>query len=149
MNVLLGLLVCLNFACGADVSAGTEGAHIVSVSASGNENNYTFSVGIKSPDTGCKQYADWWEVISEDGELVYRRILGHSHAGEQPFVRSGGKVQIKEGQRVFVRAHMNNSGYGGIVFAGSVENGFAKVELDQSFGADLESMSPQPSGCAF
>jgi len=149
MNLLLSLIFCLNIACGADVSESIEGANIVSVSVSGSEDNYTFSVGIKSPDTGCRQYADWWEVISKEGELIYRRILAHSHVGEQPFVRSGGKVKIKKQQTVFVRAHMNNSGYEGEVFKGSVENGFVKTEIDKTFGADLESISPQPVGCAF
>ena len=51
-------------------------ATIVSVASSGSNANYTFSVGISSPDTGCDQYANWWEVITEDGTLLYRRILG-------------------------------------------------------------------------
>ncbi len=79
-------------------------AEIVSVVVSGNENGYSFSVGIKSPDTGCDQYADWWEIISEDGNLVYRRVLAHSHVDEQPFVRSGGPVAVTKEQTVYIRA---------------------------------------------
>ncbi len=122
---------------------------IVSVTTSGNSNNYTFNVGITSPDTGCEQYANWWEVITEDGALVYRRILGHSHVNEQPFIRSGGSVTISEDQIVIIRAHMNNSGYGGKAFKGSVSSGFSKITLQNDFALELAELEPQPNGCAF
>ncbi len=124
-------------------------AKIVSVSVSGEEGSYSFNVGIKSPDTGCDQYADWWEVISEGGQLLYRRILAHSHVNEQPFSRSGSPVVIKKDQIVFVRAHMNTNGYGNEVFKGSVETGFEKNMLDKTFADQLELVAPLPGGCAF
>ena len=88
-----------------------RGAEVTSVSVSGGAGAYTFSVGVKSPDTGCEQYADWWEVLSEDAQLIYRRILTHSHVTEQPFTRSGGPVTVDTGQIIIIRAHMNNLGY--------------------------------------
>jgi len=124
-------------------------AKIVSVTTSGNENKYSFSVGILSPDTGCNQYADWWEVISEDGKLIYRRILVHSHIDEQPFVRSGGDVAIKKDQIIIVRVHMNNSGYSLITFKGSVANGFSEFKTVNKFVDDLANQEPLPTGCAF
>jgi len=127
----------------------TEKAAIVSVSASGDENNYTFSVGVRSTETGCAQYANWWEVISEDGNLIYRRILGHSHVNEQPFVRSGGTIDIDENQIVIIRAHMNTSGYGTDVYKGSVLQGFTKTTLTADFASELASQAPLPNGCAF
>lgn len=150
MNFSVSLLILLSVACkqeSADIVRGF--ADVVSVTTSGNEDSYNFSVGIESPDAGCKQYANWWEVISEDGELMYRRILVHSHNNEQPFVRSGGRVEIKKDQIVIIRGHMNNSGYGGVAFTGSVEGGFEQMDLDAGFAKDLETASPQPSGCAF
>ena len=124
-------------------------ADVTSVDVSGNEGDYTFRVEVSSPDTGCEQYADWWEVVSEDGELIYRRVLLHSHVNEQPFTRSGGPVEIEADTDVWVRSHMNNSGYGGEAFFGSAETGFEKMELDKEFAADLENREPLPDGCAF
>lgn len=124
-------------------------ASIVSVTTSGTVSNYTFSVGIASPDTGCNQYADWWEVVTEDGILLYRRILAHSHVNEQPFVRSGGSVAITDDQIVIIRAHMNTSGYGTIAFLGSVNEGFTETTLDVDFAQSLATAVPLPDGCAF
>lgn len=49
-------------------------ADILSVKIMGSQNSYQFQVEVSSPDTGCDQYADWWEVLSEDGQLLYRRV---------------------------------------------------------------------------
>lgn len=119
------------------------------VITSGIEDDYTFSVTLRSPDQGCQQYADWWEVISIDGDLIYRRILMHSHVDEQPFTRSGGKVKIKADQEVIVRAHMNNSGYGSQGMKGSAAQGFQNIALPAGFAANVETKDPLPSGCAF
>jgi len=113
-------------------------------------NSYQFSVGIHSPDKGCEQYADWWEVLSETGTLIYRRILIHSHVHEQPFIRSGGAVRIAADEVVYVRAHMHPAGYGGSVFKGSVQTGFQKVTVvGPGFAAEVEREPPQPDDCAF
>ena len=131
----------------------TTGPAIVqAVKISGSENAYTFAVTLKSPDTGCEQYANWWEVISADGNtLIYRRILGHSHVDEQPFTRSGGAVEIAADAEVIIRAHMHPLGYGEgeITMQGSVANGFTAFNITADFAADLEGVAPQPTGCAF
>ncbi len=124
-------------------------AEVSKVSISGNEQSYTFNVTIKSPDTGCQQYADWWEVIDLEENLIYRRVLAHSHVNEQPFSRSGGTINILKNQEVYIRAHMNNTGYGSNVLKGSVESGFIKEELKTSFAAKLENVAPLPNNCAF
>ena len=124
-------------------------ASISKVSVSGDESNYIFSVEVKSPDLGCNQYADWWEVISEEETLIYRRILAHSHVNEQPFTRSGGAVGITKDQIVYVRVHMNNKGYGKLVYKGSVAGGFNQETLEVSFASELETTEPLPTGCAF
>jgi len=124
-------------------------ALITSVDFSGDEGAYQFSVGISSQETGCDQYADWWEVIDQEGNLLYRRILAHSHVNEQPFVRSGGSVAISATDRVIVRAHMNNTGYGRQAFAGSVQDGFTEEFLAEDYFLNLAQEGPLPDGCAF
>jgi len=136
-------------ACNPTEMSREEMADVIKVEASGNTGSYTFNVTIKSPDTGCDQYADWWEVISPDGRLLYRRILAHSHVNEQPFTRSGGKVDVAPDQTVIVRAHMNNTGYGGAAMRGTVGSGFQSEQLDSDFANALEDEPPLPNGCAF
>ena len=41
-------------------------ADVLEVSPSGERGAYSFAVTLRSPDTGCERYADWWEVVSED-----------------------------------------------------------------------------------
>jgi hypothetical protein len=122
---------------------------VISVEVSGEPGAYQFSVEISSPDLGCQQYADWWEVVDEQGELVYRRVLGHSHVDEQPFTRSGGPAPLEMNDTVTVRAHMHPSGYGGAAFKGSVEAGFQEIEFDPDFAPDLGDIPPLPASCAF
>ncbi|MFT5891392.1 MAG: hypothetical protein ACI9Y7_001494 [Dokdonia sp.] len=124
-------------------------ASVVSVTTSQVGDGYTFSVGVSSPDTGCDQYANWWEVVSEEGTLIYRRILAHSHVNEQPFVRSGSAVTITATQEVIIRVHMNTTGYSTQGYKGSVTNGFSEYMILEDFANELADQAPLPSGCAF
>lgn len=127
----------------------TNLADVLSVAASGAPGAYQLSVTVRSPDTGCQQYADWWEVLSEDGRLLYRRVLSHSHVEEQPFTRSGGPVPIGPDTVVWVRAHMHPSGYGGQALRGTVRQGFRPAQLAAGIGAQLAQQPPWPGGCDF
>lgn len=132
-----------------DAGTATALADVRSVEVSGEPGDYRFSVEVRSPDEGCEQYADWWEVLTAEGELLYRRILAHSHTNEQPFVRSGGPVTIEPDTPVVVRAHMHPTGYGGQTLQGTVEDGFEVVDLSPDFASEVEDAPPQPEGCAF
>ena len=124
-------------------------ANVTAVTITGESGAYRFSVTLKSDETGCAQYADWWEVLSEKGDLLYRRILVHSHPDTQPFTRSGGLINIEKVSIVYVRAHMNKLGYVGDVFRGSVAKGFKHATELPTFSQTLEKQSPLPKGCAF
>ena len=124
-------------------------ANVTAVTTKGKENAYHFAVTLESEETGCEQYTDWWEVLSEKGDLIYRRILIHSHPDMQPFTRTGGYVKIKQDEIVYVRAHMNKLGYVGDVFKGSVKNGFKKVDKIPDFDEKIEKQTPLPAGCLY
>ena len=124
-------------------------AKVTQVKVTGELNDYDFAVTIDSPDTGCDRYADWWEVITPEGELLYRRVLLHSHVDEQPFERSGGPVAIEPGQEVIVRVHTSSDGYSKFARRGTAVSGFTAVTLAEDFANNLESVEPLPQNCAF
>ena len=124
-------------------------ATVEQVAVTGSEQAYTLTVTLASPDTGCDQYADWWEVITPEGDLIYRRILVHSHVDEQPFTRSGGPVEITADQTVIVRGHMHPSGYGDQAMTGSVAEGFTITTVALDFAQDLALAPPLPQDCTF
>ena len=124
-------------------------AQVIEVTISGESNAYTINTTISSPDTGCDQYADWWEIIDLEGNLIYRRILTHSHVDEQPFTRSGSNIPLKNEDEVYIRVHMNTTGYASAVQKGSIVNGFSAAELSSDFAKGLEKVAPLPNGCAF
>jgi hypothetical protein len=125
-------------------------ADVVDVRSSGSAGALTVSVTVRSPDTGCDRYADWWEIVTADGQLVHRRILNHSHVDEQPFTRSSeGPVDLDLDEPVVVRAHLHPDGYGGIQFRGTFADGLASDGADATFAADLEGSQPLPDDCWF
>lgn len=124
-------------------------AQVIGVTVSGNPGAYIFAVTIQSPDTGCDQYADWWEALTSDGELIHRRVLLHSHTGEQPFTRSGRPVNIQPDETIIFRGHMSANGYGSSAYQGSVATGFTPTNLPDDFARDVAAQGPLPTGCAF
>jgi hypothetical protein len=135
----------------APESGDTDGAvaTVEQVEVTGSEQAYTVAVTLASPDTGCDQYADWWEVVTPEGDLIYRRILVHSHVDEQPFTRSGGPVAIAADQTLIVRGHMHPSGYGDQAMTGSVAEGFTTTTVAPDFAQDLTLAPPLPEDCTF
>jgi len=134
-------------ACSADIAPGT--ANVIDVETKGTSGKYYFYVTLLSDETGCEQYADWWEVLDENGKLLYRRILVHSHPDDQPFRRSGGSVDVTPTQTLYIRAHMNKNAYKGDLFKGSISKGFSKTQESVKNSSVVESLFPQPNGCLF
>ena len=137
----------------ADAPCAGNNADVVGVTTSGGGGSATFAVSIRSDETGCQCYADWWEVVGLDGSLIQRRILLHPHENEQPFTRSGDTVQLADDLYVIIRAHMHGGGsgpggYGGAVFKGSLRDGFKAATAPEDFAPGLETQQPLPDGCA-
>jgi hypothetical protein len=87
---------------GASLAGDVE---IVDATAKERAGGWTFSVTLKHGDTGWDHYADLWEVYTQEGELLGRRVLAHPHVNEQPFTRSLSGVQIPDGvTTVIIRA---------------------------------------------
>ena len=88
----------------------------------GNSGAWTFYVTVQHPDTDWEDYADGWDVVTLEGEVIkpdpnspFTRLLLHPHVGEQPFTRSQGGIVIPPDiTQVQVRAHDIVNGYGGI-----------------------------------
>jgi hypothetical protein len=73
-----------------------------------------FVVTLRHADAGWKHYANRWEVLSLEGELLATRVLRHPHVEEQPFTRALPDVKIPTSlEKVRIRAHDSVHGYGG------------------------------------
>lgn len=147
MAVGAGMVALLALLVAAPATAEPR-ADVLRVTARGRPGAYQLAVTVKSPDRDCDQYANWWEVVSEDGRLLFRRILMHSHPEEQPFTRPGGPVAIAADDTVIVRAHLHPSGYGGVALRGSVAKGFERwTDAPPGFAVDLARDEPLPIEC--
>ena len=94
------------FAGVADVVNATAVCHL--------ESTCDFTATIRHEDTGWEHYANQWEVLSLDGEMLGVRVLHHPHVNEQPFTRSLNGVSIPPSiKRVKIRAGDSVHGYGG------------------------------------
>jgi hypothetical protein len=126
-------------------------ANVIAVAASGNENNYTFDATLETSDIDCSHFANWFEVLTDSGELLYRRILVHPHTDAfsgNPYTRGGGPVSITSDQKVIVRAHLNDLGYVGMAMRGTVDSGFENApDITAAFAPDVASELPQPEEC--
>lgn len=74
---------------------------------------YRISVTVQHEDEGWDHYADKWDVLDLDGNILGTRVLMHPHVSEQPFTRSmtlSIPMHVKE---IKVRAHDKIDGYGG------------------------------------
>ena len=78
------------------------------------DDRYRFQVTLRHEDTGWDHFANAWEVLGPDGEILATRVLGHPHVNEQPFTRSLSGVKIpKDIKVVTLRARDLVHGYGG------------------------------------
>lgn len=79
-----------------------------------SENSCTFAVTVRHEDEGWDHYADGFEILGVDGEVLGTRVLRHPHVNEQPFTRALQGVEIPESvTEVRVRAHDSVHGHGG------------------------------------
>ena len=74
----------------------------------------TFRVTVKHVDEGWIHYADRWEILSLERDILATRVLHHPHTEEQPFTRLLSGISLPADTReVILRAHDSVHGYGG------------------------------------
>jgi len=118
-----------------ETSANADVEYVRAVQAA--DGTWTFHVTVRHPDTGWEDYANGWDVLTPDGEVIkpdpsspFTRLLLHPHETEQPFTRSQNGVAIPpDVTQVRVRAHDSVDGFGGREVA---------VDLPVSSGPDFE-----------
>jgi len=82
------------------------------VHALGN-GQYRIDVTVEHSDDGWDHYANRWDVLGPDAQLLGERILAHPHDNEQPFTRSL-RISIPDDISVItIRANDSVHGLGG------------------------------------
>ena len=73
-----------------------------------------FRVRVRHADEGWSHYANRWEVLGPEDEVLATRVLHHPHVDEQPFTRSLRGVRVPpEVKRVRIRAGDSVHDFGG------------------------------------
>ena len=112
-------------------------ANVTSVFAREEEDGtWTFHVTVEHKDVNWYDYADGWDVVLPNGDVVkpdpfslFTRALRHPHVDEQPFTRTQKGIEIPEGvDTVTVRAHDKKDQWGGQEVT---------VDLNQRFGSNF------------
>lgn len=110
MNKLLGLSLLLAVSA---INAGEADVMAVNVLRS-SDGSYRFAVTLRHGDEGWKHYANRWEIVAPDGQVIGVRTLHHPHVDEQAFTRSLSGVVAPPGvTTVSVRAYDSVHGGGG------------------------------------
>ena len=84
----------------------------VAATTSGGE-SWRFDVTLLSEYDSPERYADAWRVLDTDGNELGIRVLGHDHAGEQPFTRSETVVIPAQVTTVFIEGRDQLNGWSG------------------------------------
>ena len=77
------------------VSANAGEVKIINATATQQVNDtWSISVTLQHDDAGWDHYANRWDVLDTDGNLLGSRMLLHPHINEQPFTRSLDSIEI-------------------------------------------------------
>ncbi len=107
----IGLLAVV--LAGAGANAGEADVLDVHATLTG-QNTYRFDVSVAHADEGWAHYANAFEILDLEGNVLGVRKLAHPHVDEQPFTRSLGSGVIPDNvEVVIVRAVDSVHGTGG------------------------------------
>ena len=152
--IIAGIIVLLAAACGGETTSSElsptvryalyDHADVIDVAISGVPGDYSATATISSDDRGCGSYVDWWEVISEEGELLTRRVLLHAHVDEQPFTRSMGGLKVQRlAERAKLRPAEARSSYvQAIEWRGAIYSIYASIAKSEQVEGNLAIPTP-------
>jgi hypothetical protein len=110
---MLTAFATLSIVAGVPVSAGEADAVKAQARLEAN-GTWRFDVTVRHADAGWDHYADRWDVVGPDGNVIASRKLLHPHDNEQPFTRSLSGVAIPGAVTVVtIRVHDSIHGLGG------------------------------------
>ncbi len=110
---------------------------IVDAKAIKTEETWKIAVTLNHADIDMKHYADLWQVVTKEGDVLGIRKLGHPHK-DQPFTRSLDGIKIPENvSEVYIEAHDKVHGWAKERFELVLERG---LQGDDSAPAAEESL---------
>jgi len=77
-------------------------------------NQYRFEVTLEHEDENWEHFANRWEILDADGNILATRVLHHPHVYEQPFTRSLTTKIPDNLKKVTIRGHDSVHAYGGV-----------------------------------
>ncbi|NEN93014.1 MAG: hypothetical protein F6K48_30645 [Okeania sp. SIO3H1] len=99
---------------GVTLTAGWAGeADVIAVKARVIGDRLQVSVTVQHADTGWDHYADRWDILAPDGQVLGERVLFHPHVNEQPFTRQHTIPWSGDFDEITIRAHDSVHGLGG------------------------------------
>jgi hypothetical protein len=117
-------IVAFGFSLMSVTAALAGGADVLEATyAKSADGTYRFDVTVRHDDAGWEHYADKWQVLDAEGNVLGERVLFHPHDTEQPFTRSQSGIEIPAATRtVTIRAHDKKHGWGGAELTIELEN---------------------------
>jgi len=86
-SMLMSYITATGLLLGGIAAAGDAAIKEVDIKSLGDR-MYQVSVTLLHGDTGWDHYANRWDVLDEEGNVLGSRVLAHPHVNEQPFTRS-------------------------------------------------------------
>lgn len=109
----IALVLAMSVFCSTASFAGEADVTNVAVKQT-SSGAYRFDVTVLHADAGWDHYANIWDIVAPNGDVIDTRILHHPHDTEQPFKRSLTTDKIPDDlTHVIVRAHDSVHEYGG------------------------------------
>lgn len=115
MKLKIFILICIQILI-QHVEAGEADVLDVKVRYNGND-SFQIITTVKHGDTGWDHYANAWEILDENEQVIGKRVLHHPHVKEQPFTRSHTLSIPSHVKKITVRAIDSTHGIGGKTFS--------------------------------